>query len=202
MSGILFIVSAPSGAGKTSLVRALLATDAGLRLSVSCTTRAPRPGEADGRDYHFVSAEKFERMVERSEFLETAEIYGHRYGTSHRWLSAQLAAGHDVLLEIDWQGAAQVRRLIAGTVGIFVLPPSLAELEARLVKRAQDGPEIVARRLAAAREEISHVGEFDYVIINSDFDRAAQDLASIVRAERLKLSRQLARHNEMINRMK
>jgi guanylate kinase len=180
MSGSLFIVSAPSGAGKTSLVGALLATDPQVRKSVSYTTRAPRPGEADGREYHFVSVAEFERMQARGEFLESAHVHGNRYGTSRAWVAAETRKGHDILLEIDWQGAAQVRKLLPQAVSIFILPPSLAALEARL----------------------THVGEFEYVIINEDFSRAMQDLVSIIRAERLKLARQLARHNDLINRMK
>jgi guanylate kinase len=202
MSGILFIVSAPSGAGKTSLVAALLEAESGVKLSVSHTTRPPRPGEVPGRDYHFVSKAEFERMLEAGEFLESATIYGNQYGTSQRWLAGELGIGHDVLLEIDWQGAQQVRRLMRDTVGIFVLPPSVADLERRLRSRSQDPQDAIARRLAAAREEISHFSEFDYVIMNDDFARAAQDLTSIVRAERLRLRRQLVRHAESINRMK
>lgn len=202
MSGALFIVSAPSGGGKTSLIKALLETEPALRLSVSYTTRPPRAGEVDGSDYHFVSLAQFERMLEAGEFLESAVIYGHRYGTSQKWIERELRDGHDVLLEIDWQGARQVRRLMPGAIGIFILPPSLEVLESRLRSRAQDSAETIARRLAAAREEISHVSEYDYVIINEDFDRAALDLRSIVRAERLRLSRQLSRHGKLINCMK
>jgi guanylate kinase len=202
MNGILLIVSGPSGGGKTSLVAALLEAEPGVKLSVSHTTRPPRPGEAPGRDYHFVSRGEFERMLEAGAFLESATIYGNQYGTSQQWISEELAKGHDVLLEIDWQGAQQVRRLMRDTVGIFILPPSLDALERRLTGRSQDAPDIIARRLAAAREEISHFAEFDYVIMNDDFNRAAQDLVSIVRAERLKLRRQLARHADSINRMK
>lgn len=202
MSGTLFIVSAPSGAGKTSLVTALLAADPEIRKSVSYTTRGPRPGEVDGRDYNFVTTAEFQRMQERGEFLESAQVHGNCYGTSHKWVTGQTARGRDILLEIDWQGAAQVRRLIPETVGIFILPPSFDALLARLNKRAQDTPEVIARRLQNAREEMAHVGEFEYVIINEDFNRAAQDLASIIRAERLKLGRQLVRHSDLINRMK
>jgi len=202
MSGILFIVSAPSGAGKTSLIGALLDADPEVRKSVSYTTRGPRPGEVDGLDYHFVTAAEFERMLERGEFLESAQVHGNNYGTSHQWVTEQMAKGQDILLEIDWQGATQVRRLIPGGVGIFILPPSFDALLARLNKRAQDSPEAIARRLENARDEIGHVGEFDYVIINQDFSRAAADLISIVRAERLKRTRQLARHSDLINRMK
>jgi guanylate kinase len=202
MSGALFVISAPSGGGKTSLITALLQGESEVRLSVSYTTRAPRAGEENGREYHFVTLREFERMLEAGEFLESATIYGHRYGTSQRWIERELARGSDVLLEIDWQGAQQVRRLMPSLVSIFIAPPSLEALEARLKSRAQDSAEVIARRLAAAREEIGHVSEYDYVIINDDFDRAARDLASIIRAERLRRFRQLTRHGNMINRMK
>jgi len=200
MSGVLFIVSSPSGGGKTSLVRALLEAEPAVRLSVSYTTRPARPGEVDGRDYHFVTLPVFERMLEAGEFLESAVIYGNRYGTSQKWIERERAQGHDVLLEIDWQGAQQVRRLMREMVSIFILPPSPEVLESRLRGRGQDSEEVVARRLAAAREEISHVSEYEYVIINDDFTRAAQDLRSIIRAERLKLARQLARNLNLISR--
>jgi guanylate kinase len=202
MSGLLFIVSSPSGGGKTSLVRALLEAEPEVRLSVSYTTRGARPGEVDGRDYHFVTPAVFERMLEAGEFLESAEIYGNRYGTSEKWIERERAEGRDVLLEIDWQGAQQVRRLMRQVVSIFILPPSPEVLESRLRGRGQDSEEVVARRLAAARHEISHVSEYDYVIINDDFNRAAQDLRSIIRAERLKLARQLARNLNLVNRYK
>jgi guanylate kinase len=202
VSGNLFIVCAPSGAGKTSLVNELLEADPRIKLSVSYTTRRPRPGEVDGREYHFVSEQKFGQMIEQDEFLECALVHGCHYGTSQRWIDGQRAAGSDILLEIDWQGAAQVRTLIPETVGIFILPPSLEALPLRLNKRAQDAPDVIARRLAAAREEISHAGEFNYVIINDDFDRAVQDLISIVRAQRLLASVQLARHHDQIIHMK
>lgn len=201
MNGILFIISAPSGGGKTSLVRTLLEAEPDVRLSVSYTTRPARPGEVDGRDYHFVTLPEFERRLEAGEFLESAVIYGNRYGTSQKWIEAEQAAGRDVLLEIDWQGAQQVRKLMRA-VTIFILPPSLDVLEARLKGRAQDSAETVARRLAAAREEIGHAAEYDYVMMNEDFNRAALDLRSIVRAERLKAARQLDRHSDTINRMK
>jgi guanylate kinase len=202
VSGALFIVSSPSGGGKTSLVKALLEAEPEVRLSVSYTTRPPRPGEANGRDYNFVAPAEFKRMLEAGEFLESAVIYGNHYGTSQKWVEAEFARGRDVLLEIDWQGAQQVRKLMRQVVSIFVLPPSLDILAARLKGRAQDTPDAVARRLAAAREEIAHVAEYDYAIINEDFDRAALDLRSIVRSERLKLARQLSRHGDLINRMK
>jgi guanylate kinase len=199
MSGSLFIVSSPSGGGKTSLVKALLEAEPELRLSVSYTTRAPRPGEINGREYHFVTLREFQRMVEAGEFLESAEIYGNRYGTSQKWIERELADGRDVLLEIDWQGAQQVHRLMRQVVSIFILPPSPEVLAARLKGRGKDSPEAVERRLAAARDEISHVSEYDYVIINDDFNRAALDLRSIIRAERLKLARQLARRINLTN---
>jgi guanylate kinase len=202
MSGALFIVSSPSGGGKTSLVKALLEAEPEVRLSVSFTTRAPRPGEVNGRDYNFVTAPEFQRMAAAGEMLESAVIYGNHYGTSQKWVEAEVARGRDVLLEIDWQGAQQVRRLMKGVVSIFILPPSLEILEARLRGRAQDSAEAVARRMAAAREEIAHVSEYEYVIINEDFSRAALDLRSIVRAERLKLARQTARHGDLFNRLK
>ena len=202
MSGTLFIVSSPSGGGKTSLVKALLAAEPEVRLSVSFTTRPPREGEVNGRDYNFVDSREFKRMTEAGELLESAEIYGNHYGTSQKWVEAECARGHDVLLEIDWQGAQQVRKLMREVVSVFILPPSLQVLEERLKGRGKDTAEVVARRLAAAREEISHSVEYNYVIINEVFDRAALDLRSIIRAERLRLSRQAARHGDLINRMK
>ena len=201
MPGTLYIVSAPSGAGKTSLVAALLKADPEVRLSVSHTTRAPRPGEVDGREYNFVPLAEFERMEHAGEFLESALVFGNRYGTSLTWLSARIAEGSDILLEIDWQGAAQVRKLKPETVTIFILPPSLEVLEQRLTGRGTDAPDVIARRLAAAREEIAHVVDFDYVIINEGFERAVQDLTGIVRAERLKRARQFEHHPDLINRL-
>ena len=202
MSGCLFIVSAPSGAGKTTLVSGLIASDPLVRKSVSYTTRKPRAGEEDGRDYHFISEDAFTRMREAGEFLETALVHGNLYGTSRPAVEKECAAGHDVLLEIDWQGAAQIRKIEPESVAIFILPPSIAALEKRLRGRGQDSPEVIARRVAAARGEIAHVEEFDYVIINEEFNRAAQDLISIIRAERLRLPRQLARHTDLIARVK
>lgn len=197
-TGNLFIVAAPSGAGKTSLVKELLAADAGIRLSISYTTRAPRPGEVDGQHYHFVSREGFEEMLERGDFLESAEVYGNFYGTSQPWIEASRKTGKDILLEIDWQGAAQVRKLIPEAIGIFILPPSVEALRLRLTGRGQDSGEVIQRRVAAAREDISHVGEFDYVIINDDFNTALQDLLAAVRAQRLKAAVQLDRHGDLI----
>jgi len=197
MSGIIFIVTAPSGAGKSTLIAKVLEQDKGIHLSVSYTTRAPRPGEVDGRDYRFVDAATFMAMLERGEFLESAEVHGNRYGTSQAWIRAQRDAGDDILLEIDWQGAQQVRRMFAGTVGIFILPPSMAELERRIRQRGTDSEEVLQRRLAAATEEMSHAAEFEYVIINKDFDEARRDLIAVVRASRLVSSRQLERHRNL-----
>jgi guanylate kinase len=198
ITGNLFIVAAPSGAGKTSLVKELLAADEGIQLSISYTTRPPRPGEINGLHYHFVSRENFGQMLERGDFLESAEVYGNFYGTSQPWIEASRKTGKDILLEIDWQGAAQVRRLIPEAIGIFVLPPSLEALRQRLTGRGQDAEEVIRRRIAAAREDISHVGEFDYVIINDDFNTALQDLLAVVRAQRLKTGVQLERHGDLI----
>jgi len=201
-SGNLFIICAPSGAGKTSLVNALLEREPDLELSVSFTTRAPRPGEADGREYHFVSRESFLTMAGRGEFLESAEVHDNLYGTSQGWIAMRRREGKDILLEIDWQGAIQVRNLIPDALGIFILPPSPDALRKRLVARGQDSADVIERRLAAAREEIAHVSEFDYVIINQNFDVAVSDLVSIVRAQRLRVTAQLARHGELINQFK
>jgi guanylate kinase len=201
MTGNLFIVSAPSGAGKSSLVSAVLAEDKQLALSISFTTRAPRAGEVNGREYHFIDTTTFMTMLERGEFLESAEVHGNRYGTSQKWIGETRARGLDILLEIDWQGAHQVRRAFPDAIGIFVLPPPpvLKELEERLRKRGQDSEEVIARRLRDAREEISHAAEFDYVIINKEFSEAVRDLAAIARASRLILSRQAAHRPEMFN---
>ena len=196
-AGSIFMVVAPSGAGKSTLVNALLARDPGIELSVSYTTRAPRPGEADGREYHFTDAGEFLARRARGEFLEWAEVHGHYYGTSRPWIEQRLGSGHDVLLEIDWQGARQVRGALPQAIGIFILPPSIEALEARLHKRGQDSPQVIARRLLAAGAEISHAPEFDYVIINESFDRALAELGAIVAATRLRYASQLARHREL-----
>jgi len=200
MTGSLFIVSAPSGAGKSSLVKAALAEDKRLSLSISFTTRPPREGELNGREYHFVDPKTFEAMLKRSEFLESAEVHGNRYGTSKKWIAEARARGQDIILEIDWQGARQVRKTFPDAVSVFILPPSpvLQELERRLRGRGQDSEEDIRRRLRDAREEISHVAEFDYVIINKQFEEARQDLAAIVRAARLKRSSQIAQHPEIL----
>ncbi len=202
MNGTVFIVCAPSGAGKTSLVAELLRRDRSVRLSVSHTTRAPRPGEIDGRDYHFVSRPAFEAMIGRGDFLESAEVHGNLYGTSQAWIDEQTAGDVDIMLEIDWQGAQQVRRLIAQSIGIFILPPSPDTLRRRLTERGQDSAGVIERRLEAARGEIAHLAEFDYVMINNNFDEAVEDLVSIVRAARLRTASQVSRHRDLINSLK
>lgn len=193
LAGALFVVSAPSGAGKTTLVGKLMERDAAIRHSISYTTRQPRPGEVNGREYHFIDIATFSAMRDRGEFLEWAEVHGNFYGTSREWLLNEMRAGRDTLLEIDWQGAQQVRTLIPGAVGIFIVPPSIAELERRLRTRAQDSEEVIQRRVAAALGELRHVDEFDFVIINNDLQEALEDLAAAVRASRLVFSRQQAR---------
>jgi guanylate kinase len=193
-SGCLFVVAAPSGGGKSSMVNALLEREPGIRLSVSYTTRPPRPGESEGNHYHFVDVPTFLALKDNGEFLEHAFVHGNWYATSATWLTAQVTAGQDVLLEIDWQGAAQVRRLMPDSVHVFILPPSIEALKDRLTKRGQDPPAVIDQRLTAAREEMSHCGEFDYVIMNQDFARAVDDLSVIVRAARLTAPRQKVRH--------
>jgi guanylate kinase len=178
--GRLFVIAAPSGAGKTSLVKALLSSDPSLRLSISHTTRKRRPTEAEGREYHFVSVPEFEQLVARGEFLEHARVFDNYYGTSRGFVEEQLRQGNDVLLEIDWQGAQQVRRAMPQCVTIFILPPSRAALAERLARRATDSPDIIARRLADAAADMSHYREFDYVIVNDNFERALEDLERIV----------------------
>jgi guanylate kinase len=197
--GNLYVVVAPSGAGKTSLVAALLERAPGIRLSISFTTREPRAGEVRGRDYHFVTREEFEAMRERGDFLEHANVHGNLYGTSRRWIEEQTAEGHDVILEIDWQGAVQVRSLFPAMTGIFVLPPSFAELQRRLEARGKDSPEVIARRLSNAREEISHVLEFQYIIVNEQFEAALADLEAIVRAAHLSRASQARRLARLLN---
>jgi guanylate kinase len=196
-SGTLFVVSAPSGAGKTTLVRLLLEQDPQVRLSVSHTTRSPRPGEQNGREYHFIDVPAFLAMRDRGEFMEWAEVHGNYYGTGRPWLEEQMAAGRDMLLEIDWQGAQQVRRMFPEAVSIFVMPPSVPELERRLRGRGQDSEEVIQRRVAAALGEMHHVGEFDFVIINNDLQVALTELRAAVLASRLRFARQRARHPEL-----
>ncbi|MGE5713081.1 MAG: guanylate kinase [Betaproteobacteria bacterium] len=196
-AGSIFLVVAPSGAGKSTLVNALLEQDSGIALSVSHTTRPPRPGEADGREYHFVSVDEFMQRRAAGEFLESAEVHGNFYATSRTWIEQRVQAGTDVLLEIDWQGARQVKARFPQAVGIFILPPSIDALEARLQKRGQDSAPVIARRLLAAGSEIAHAPEFDYVIINVDFPAALAQLAAIVTATRLRFASQAARHHAL-----
>lgn len=184
MSGKLFVVTAPSGAGKTSLINALLKDDPRLKLSISYTTRPPRPGEANGREYHFVDDATFLAMRERGDFLESAQVHGYRYGTSKQVIGEALARGEDLVLEIDWQGARQVRALYPECVGIFIHPPSIEELERRMRLRGQDAEAVIRRRLQNARDELAHAGEFEYAIINKDFETARSELAEIIRKER------------------
>ena len=201
MSGSLFIISAPSGAGKTSLVHALLAGNPQINLSVSYTTRLPREGEVDGVAYHFVSRDIFLTMAGNGEFLESAEVYGNLYGTSQTWISQENAQDRDILLEIDWQGAAQVRRIFPHCISIFILPPSLSALEQRLKGRGTDSREVITRRMAAVRDDVAHVAEFDYVIINDNLNEALRELDAVVLAARLRGSSQLARHQTLINQL-
>jgi guanylate kinase len=201
--GTLFIVMAPSGAGKTSLVKALLESEGGRNLcvSVSHTTREIRPGEVDGVNYHFVDKETFMDMLRQGEFMESAEVYGHHYGTSQRWVKDQLAAGVNVVLEIDWQGASQVRSAMPQSCTIFILPPSVETLRERLTHRAQDDPETIERRMRQAVDEISHVAEADYVVVNKDFNTALEDLRAIVRSRRLTLAYQQASQADLLDKL-
>ena len=201
MSGKLYVVAAPSGAGKTTLVRLLLDSEPSVHLSVSYTTRGPRPGELDGREYHFVDVATFRAMMARGDFLEWAEVHGNFYGTSKVWIADQLNTGHDVLLEIDWQGAQQVRAAFPDAIGVFILPPSMEELTRRLTGRGTDSAEVIERRLAAAQAEMRHVGEFDYVIINDSLEQALDDLRAVVHASRLNLDAQRARHAALFARL-
>jgi guanylate kinase len=193
-AGILYIISAPSGAGKTSLLKAVLDSMGGeLVLSVSHTTRAPRPGEVDGRDYHFVNSATFRRMIDECAFLEHARVFDHFYGTSQQAVETQLAVGQDVVLEIDWQGARQVRKVLPGNVGIFILPPSRQALEKRLRSRGQDEDAVIARRMRDAVSEISHFGEYDYLVVNDEFEVAREELCAIIRSQRLGIVPQMRR---------
>lgn len=199
--GNIYIVVAPSGAGKTSLVAALLQAEPTVELSVSYTTRPARTGEVDGQHYHFVEHAEFQAMIEGQDFLEYAEVYGNFYGTSVRWLQSRLEQGRDILLEIDWQGAEQVRKVFPEAIGIFILPPSIEELERRLRGRGTDSEEVILRRLASARSEIDKVAEYDYIVVNDDFERAKGDLVSIFRARRLRAAVQTLRLAPALARM-
>jgi len=196
--GNLFMVVAPSGAGKSTLVNALLAQDQSIRLSISHTTRKPRPGEENGREYHFTTVDEFRAARDRGEFLEWAEVHGNYYATSRVWIEQQMAQGNDVLLEIDWQGAQQVRQLVPGTVTVFILPPSKQALQDRMRKRGQDSEAVIAQRLAAAREEMLHFNDFDYVIVNEVFETAVDELCAIFTASRLRRESQKVRHAGLI----
>ncbi|AMQ89717.1 guanylate kinase [Marinobacter sp. LQ44] len=196
--GTLFVISAPSGAGKTSLVAEMLRQDSQLGVSVSHTTRPMRSGEQDGVNYHFVSRDEFEAMIAEGDFLEHADVFGNYYGTSHVWVRETLATGQDVILEIDWQGAEQVRRLVPECVSIFIVPPSAEVLRERLIGRGTDAPEVIERRLAEAEEECRHAAEFDYLVVNDDFGVALADLLAITRAQRLKMSVQQLRHGKLL----
>ncbi|AJR07198.1 guanylate kinase [Photobacterium gaetbulicola] len=199
--GTLYIVSAPSGAGKSSLINALLETNPiyDMKVSVSHTTRGMRPGEEHGVHYNFVSVEEFQELVEQGAFLEHAEVFGNYYGTSRPWIEQQLNKGIDVFLDIDWQGARQIRKQMPQAKSLFILPPSKEELERRLNARGQDSDAVIARRMQEARSEISHYNEYDYVIVNDDFDVALMDFKAIIRAERLKQDKQAAKYNSMLN---
>ncbi len=199
--GTLFVFSAPSGGGKTSLIEALVKSMNDLTISVSYTTRAPRPGERDGENYHFVDQEKFQALLKEKVFLEHAEVFGHWYGTSRLEVQRELNAGIDVILEIDWQGARQIKQFFPQTVGVFILPPSNQALQARLQRRAQDSETVIARRMAAAKAEMSHFNEYDYLVINDDFSTALADLQSIVRAQRLQQPRQIHKYENLIENL-
>lgn len=198
-TGSLFIISAPSGAGKTSLINALLAACPQLTVSISHTTRPARPGEEDKVHYHFVSKAEFQQLLTDDSFLECAEVFGHWYGTSQQAVTDQLASGKHVILEIDWQGAQQIRRHFNNAISLFILPPSLETLKHRLISRNQDQAEVIARRLAEARNEISHFSEYDYLIVNDDFDQALRELLAIITASELTTPLQTLQHQALLN---
>lgn len=198
-SGCLFIVAAPSGAGKSSLVNALLKCEPALNVSVSFTTRIPRPGEIHGVHYHFVNETRFEALRCQGEFLEYAEVHGNFYGTSNTWLATQIHAGKDVLLEIDWQGAQQIRKYFPQAIGIFIVPPSIEVLKQRLTLRGQDSEDVIARRLLNASSELAHVHEFDYLIINDVFEASLNAMQAIVHAARQRLNVQSSRHTVLLH---
>lgn len=200
-AGSLFMVVAPSGAGKSTLVNALLAQEPEIKLSISFTTRKPRPGEEHGREYYFTTVEDFLARREAGEFLESAEVHGNYYGTSRLMIEEKMRSGTDVLLEIDWQGARQVLKQFPQAIDIFILPPSIAALEERLKKRGQDEPQIITRRLLAAGGEIAHAPEFEYVIINEEFASALADLTAIVRAARCRIAQQARRNAELFTQL-
>ena len=200
-TGSMLMLVAPSGAGKSSLVKALLEKDSEIQLSISCTTRLPRPGEENGCEYHFLSQEEFLKRKEAGDFLEWAEVHGNYYGTSKSWIEAQMQTGKDVLLEIDWQGARQIRKMISDTIWIFILPPSIQALEERLRKRGQDDEKTILSRVSAAKEELSHVSEADYLIVNDLFDSALLELRQIISASRLRSDLQLSKHQALVKEL-
>ncbi|MBU2967033.1 guanylate kinase [Amphritea sp. 2_MG-2023] len=196
--GTLYVISAPSGAGKTSLVKALLAQDKQVRVSVSHTTRAMRSGEVDGQDYNFVSMDTFDSMIEKGQFLEYADVFTNKYGTSRLWVEEQLQQGMDVILEIDWQGAQQIRQQMPACTSIFILPPSNTELRKRLTGRGTDSEEVINHRMSEAMSEMSHYNEYEYLLINDDFDATLQELQAVFSAQRLKLTPQQQKHATML----
>jgi len=198
MRGTLFIVAAPSGAGKSSIVNAVLARDPNIALSISFTSRAPRPGERHAEHYHFVTADEFQAMVGAGDFFEYARVHGDWKGTARQSVEPQLNAGRDVLLEIDWQGARQVRAKVPDAISVFILPPSRAALDERMRKRGQDSEDVIRQRLDAARDEMSHYGEFDYLVVNEDFETAVREMCAIFTASRLRRDPQVARHSRLI----
>ena len=201
MRGTLYIVSAPSGAGKSSIVNRALARDPSVSLSISFTSRAPRPGERHAEHYHFVDEAEFQRMIAAGDFFEHALVHGDWKGTARQSVEPMLAAGRDVLLEIDWQGARQVREQVRDAISIFILPPSRGALDERMHKRAQDSEETIARRLGAARDEMSHFGEYDYLIVNDDFDAAVDEMCAIFTASRLRRDRQVAKYSKLLTNL-
>ena len=195
------MIVAPSGAGKSSLVNALLQSEPGLTISLSTTTRSPRPGEVDGKDYRFVTPEVFQQEREQGQFLEWAQVHGHFYGTSKTWIEQQMQTGSDVILEIDWQGAQQIRKLIPAVQWIFIFPPSIEALEERLRKRGQDDQATIERRLAAAHIELQHAHEANFIVINDAFDQALADLRHILAASRLRSGPVMARNPVLLKRL-
>jgi len=199
--GTLYVISAPSGTGKTTLVKALVESTPGVTVSISHTTRAQRPAETHGINYYFVSPDEFDRMTEHNDFLEHATVFGNSYGTSRRWVNETLATGPDVILEIDWQGAQQIKHLLPESISIFILPPSVTDLYQRLIKRNQDNHDIIKQRIADVRESTVHLGEYDYVVINDDFSAALNDLQTIVRAGRLLQERQTIKFAKLLTQL-
>lgn len=200
-TGTLYIFSAPSGAGKTSLVKALLDSTKYIGVSVSHTTREARPGEVNGKDYHFINKDKFTSLIKENAFLEHAQVFDNYYGTSIEWVESELEEGRDVILEIDWQGAQQIRQQMPDSVSVFILPPSLEALEERLRNRGQDSDEIIARRMRDARNEISHYNEYDYLIINDNFANTLEELRAIIIARRHRLDAQVSRHQDVLSNL-